>query len=90
MKTIKIKSALILSICLLSFTSFSHDRGKKKNKKQTVLIKQVSKDEEGRKLYNVTFQDGKVIQLMYMEEIKHGLKTGNWKYNDFLIYPEGK
>lgn len=39
---------------------------------------------EGRPIYNVKLPNGKTIESMYSEEIAHGLKTGNWNYNEDL------
>jgi hypothetical protein len=62
----------------------------KKPKKQHVIVLNAGKSADGRKLYNVFFSDGKVLEFMYNEEVKHGIKTGIWEYNDFLVFNKNK
>jgi hypothetical protein len=39
---------------------------------------------EGRKTYNVLFNDEDGMDSMYPEEIGFGLATGDWDYNEML------
>lgn len=40
---------------------------------------------DGRNVYSVIFADGKVMDGLYNEEIQHGIKTGEWEYNEDLV-----
>jgi hypothetical protein len=50
---------------------------------QTVKVTNAG-DVDGRRVYNVKFPDGKVLDHMYAEEVTRGLNTGIWEYDEDL------
>ena len=78
-----ITALILIVICLMADNVSAQT---KKSKKQSVIVLNAGKSADGRKLYNVIFPDGKAMEFMYNEEVQHGLKTGIWKYNDFLVF----
>ena len=43
---------------------------------------------DGRPTFNIEFEDGKVLEQMYGEEIAQSLITGKWRYNEYLMIVE--
>jgi hypothetical protein len=76
------KSLSYLLIAVVITTSLSCESGKKHI--AVVYTNQV----DGRKIYSVIFADGKVMDGLYNEEIQHGIKTGEWEYNEDLVLSE--
>jgi hypothetical protein len=84
------KRVIILAIGTLLFTSSqATDKGKKQSNPVVVkVIPQGSND--GMKTYKVILSDGKVLEYMYMSEIREAKKTGVWVYNEMLEYNKSK
>lgn len=53
-------------------------------KTHSVKVIYQKESNEGRKMYTVIFPDGTSMDMMYWEEVKRGLNTGRWGYNESL------
>lgn len=81
------KKITILAISLLMVTtSQATDKPSKKVKSPRVVRISPQGDNDGVKMYKVTLSNGKVMEYMYMEEIREAKRTGKWGYNEMLEY----
>lgn len=65
----------------LTFKVYNEDKAPLYRKAENISISP-SEKYKGRMTYDVTFQDGTIIQSMYPEEIANGIITGIWQYNE--------
>lgn len=74
------KKIIILAITMLMFLTSNAI-----NKPKVVKISPQGSN-DGIKMYKVTLSNGKVMQYMYMAEIKEAKRTGVWKYDEMLEF----